>query len=248
MSQPRIVAFSDGASKGNPGPGGWGVVVVTPEGAVVELGGGAPATTNNRMELTGAIMALTEIQGHACAVDVYTDSTYVIKGIKEWVPNWRRRGWTTSTGSAVVNRDLWETLSALTSARGPRMTAWHYVRGHVGIPGNERVDAIADGYATGTPVALYRGPLSGYDHPVLDIPDETSLPASRPDRATPRRGSKGAAYCYLSLVDGALMRHASWADCEARVKGRSGARFKKAVSAGDAAAIAAAWGVRWTVE
>ncbi len=144
MTEQPIVVFTDGASKRNPGPGGWGVVVVTPDGHVTELGGGAALTTNNKMELTGAIQALTHVRDMRGRLAVYTDSTYVIQGIESWVHNWKRRGWKTATGGEVLNRELWEELHALVSARPPRSTTWHYVRGHSGIPGNERVDAIAD--------------------------------------------------------------------------------------------------------
>jgi len=236
----RIVVFTDGASKGNPGPGGWGVVVVTPDAHVTELGGGAALTTNNKMELTGAIRALTHLQRTPGPLAVHTDSTYVIQGIEQWVHNWRRRGWKTATGSDVLNRDLWETLSDLAAARGPRAIAWHYVRGHVGIPGNERVDTIADAFATQAPVTLYDGPLLGYGIPILDLPDDTSVPKRSP--SSPRSsGIKAAAYAYLSVVDGVPMRHTTWAECEQRVKGRSGARFKKATSAADQAEILRSW-------
>jgi ribonuclease HI len=243
VSQTATVVFCDGAAKGNPGPGGWGVVIATPQGEVTELGGRAPHTTNNRMELTAAIEALTHVRDIPGAVDVYTDSTYVIKGIREWIHNWRRRGWTTMEGTPVSNRELWQQLDALVSERGRGSLTWHYVRGHVGTPGNERVDAIADGLARGMNVTLYAGPLTGYDLAIFDVPDDTSVP-KRTAGSSPR-GSKGAAaYSYLSLVDGRLMRHATWAECESRVKGRSGAKFKKATSAADEAAILQAWGVR----
>src|SRR6185437_5799871 len=95
-----IVVFTDGAAKGNPGPGGWGVVIVTPDGEVTELGGrAAGTTTNNKMELTGAINALTELRGVPGALAIYTDSTYVIQGIGGWIHGWRKRGWKTATGS-----------------------------------------------------------------------------------------------------------------------------------------------------
>ena len=142
-----IVVFTDGAAKGNPGPGGWGVVVVTPDGQVTELGGRVDHSTNNRMELTGAINGLAECQAVPGPVAVYTDSTYVIQGIRQWIWGWRSRGWRTATGTEVLNRDLWERLSTLVDARGKGGIAWHYVRGHIGTPGNERVDEIADGLA-----------------------------------------------------------------------------------------------------
>jgi ribonuclease HI len=233
-----IVVFTDGAAKGNPGPGGWGAIIVTPAGEVTELGArAAQTTTNNRMELTGAIEALSALRGVPGAVAIYTDSTYVIQGISGWIFGWKKRGWKTAAGGDVLNRDLWEKLDDLVSARGKGAIAWHYVRGHAGIPGNERVDEIADGLAQGLPITLYRGPLIGYPHAILDLPDETGVPARSPSSAR----SKGTPYSYLSVVDGQLARHTTWAECERRVKGRAGARFKKAMSAADEAAILREW-------
>jgi ribonuclease HI len=143
-------------------------------------------------------------------------------------------------GHGRLNRELWERLDGLATSRGPRAIAWHYVRGHVGIPGNERVDEIADSFAMQKPVPLYDGPLTGYPLPILDLPDDTTVPA----RSTPSSGggtSKGAAYSYLSIVDGKPMRHATWSECEQRVKGRSGARFKKAMSQAEQEAILRSW-------
>lgn len=242
MSDFPIVVFTDGASKRNPGPGGWGVVIVTPDGRVIELGGGAALTTNNKMELSGAIAALTRLRDVPGRLAIYTDSTYVIQGIEQWVHNWKRRGWKTATGGDVLNRELWEELSALTAARPPRSIAWHYVRGHVGIPGNERVDAIADAFAVKGRTDLYEGPLGAYGIAVLDIPDDTSVPARRTSSRPAGGGrSAGAAHSYLSVVGGKPMRHATWAECERRVKGQSGARFKKATSAADEIAILRSW-------
>jgi ribonuclease HI len=239
MSVHPIIVFTDGAAKGNPGPGGWGVVIVSPAGYVVELGGGAGLTTNNKMELTGAIEALQRLEGTAGAVAIYTDSTYVIQGISKWIWGWRRRGWKTADGGDVQNRELWERLARAVDARGANTIAWHYVRGHSGIPGNERVDEIADAFAVSRGLLLYEGPLAGYPRSVLDLPDDTSVPA-RP-AGSPSAAPKRAAYSYLSVVDGKPMRHASWPECDRRVKGRSGARYKKAMSAADEAAILREW-------
>jgi len=239
-SQP-IVVFSDGATKGNPGPGGWGAVVVTPEGRVTELGGSSAHTTNNKMELTGAIRALEHIRDVAGPLAVYTDSTYVIKGIRDWIWAWRRRGWKTAEGGEVQNRDLWEQMHDLVLARGKGSIEWHYVRGHVGTPGNERVDEIADGLARQTHVPLYSGDLAGYGIAILDVPDDTSVPA-RPAGSTARK-DKTPAFSYLSVVNGTPMRHATWAECERRVKGTSGAKFKKALNPADEVAILRSWHV-----
>ncbi|MEO7192760.1 MAG: RNase H family protein [Vicinamibacterales bacterium] len=107
---------------------------------------------------------------------MHTDSTYVIKGIREWIWAWRRRGWKTMEGADVQNRDLWEEMHALVTARGKDSIEWHYVRGHIGIPGNERVDEIADGLARQAPVVLYQGDLARYSIPIMDIPADTAVP------------------------------------------------------------------------
>ena len=236
-----IVVFSDGAAKGNPGPGGWGVVIVDRDDRVRELGGGTAHTTNNRMELSGPIEALRHLRGSPGPVALHTDSTYVIRGIREWIWGWRRRGWKTAEGNDVLNRELWEQLSRLVEERGKGIE-WHYVRGHIGIPGNERVDEIANAFALGEDPGLYEGPLRDYPWNVLEIPDDTSLPARSSSGSKDKK--KAATYSYLSVVDGVPMRHATWAECERRVKGRSGARFKKAKSSEDEAAILREWGVK----
>jgi len=241
MSEHPIVVFTDGAAKGNPGPGGWGVIIATPDGHVTELGGGAAHTTNNQMELTAPIEALRHLQRTAGRLAIYTDSTYVIKGIREWIWAWRKRGWKTAEGGDVLNRELWERLSSLVEHRGKGGIEWHYVRGHTGIPGNERVDEIANAFALKRHPQLYHGPLLRYPLPIFDIPDDTSVPKRTAGSASSGKG-KAAAYSYLSVVDGTPMRHKTWAECERRVKGRSGAKFKKAMSAADEAAILRGWG------
>ncbi len=233
-----IVLFADGASSGNPGPGGWGVVIATPEGAVREMGGGHPETTNNRMELTAVIRGLDALKDKEGPVGVYTDSVYVIRGITQWIWAWRRSGWKSKTGEDVANPDLWKQLSAVVGARGKENpVSWHFVRGHAGIPGNERVDKIAVAFSKGRRIDLYSGPLLGYPVAIHDIPENTSLPEMKPVQA------KKAAHSYVSLVNGVAKRHATWAECEARVKGRSGAKFKKTADAAEEEEILASWGV-----
>lgn len=191
------------------------------------------------MELSGAIAALQHVANQPGPVAIYTDSTYLVQGITRWIWGWRRRGWKTAEGADVLNRELWERLSALVAERSGEIE-WHWVRGHVGTPGNERADEISVLFASQQQPELYTGPLSGYALPILELPGDTSLP-KRPASGTPAK-QKAAAYSYLSVVDGVPMRHGTWAECERRVKGRSGARFKKAGSAADESAILRGWG------
>ena len=140
MSDPEVVRiYADGACKGNPGPGGWGVVLQA-DGNERELFGGEALTTNNRMELTAVIRALEALEG-SYQVEVYTDSQYVQKGISEWLPDWKRRGWRTADKKPVKNADLWRELDELA---GRHEVRWHWVRGHAGHPENERADELAN--------------------------------------------------------------------------------------------------------
>jgi ribonuclease HI len=135
----HVTAFTDGACRGNPGPGGWGVVLKAGD-RVKEFSGGEPATTNNRMELTAAIEALAALK-QPCRVDLYTDSKYVRSGITEWLPGWRARGWRTADRKPVKNQDLWMALAELAARHEVQ---WHWVKGHSGHPENERADALAN--------------------------------------------------------------------------------------------------------
>ena len=140
---PDLVAYTDGGCSGNPGPGGWGVVLQALEGETLikerELSGGADHTTNNRMELTAAIMALEALE-RASTIRVVTDSTYVKNGITAWIHGWRKNGWKTADKKPVKNADLWERLDAAT--RRHRVT-WDWTKGHAGNEGNERADKLA---------------------------------------------------------------------------------------------------------
>lgn len=139
MADDSVEIYADGACRGNPGPGGWGVLLRT--GARERtLYGGEPATTNNRMELTAVIRALESLTRH-CRVQLYTDSQYVQKGITQWIHDWKRRGWRTAGKQPVKNVDLWQQLEALASAHE---VSWHWVKGHAGHDGNERADALAN--------------------------------------------------------------------------------------------------------
>jgi ribonuclease HI len=139
MTEATVEVYADGACRGNPGPGGWGVLLRA-AGRERELHGGEPATTNNRMELTAVIRALESLEARS-RVRLYTDSQYVQKGITEWIHDWKRRGWRTAGRKPVKNVDLWLRLDELARAHD---VEWHWVRGHAGHPENERADALAN--------------------------------------------------------------------------------------------------------
>jgi ribonuclease HI len=135
----HVIIHTDGACKGNPGPGGWGAILQS-GGKTKEMSGGEPLTTNNRMELTAAIMAL-EALTRPCKIDLHTDSKYVMDGITGWIHGWKARGWKTADKKPVKNDDLWKRLDA---ARTRHEVKWHWVKGHAGHELNERADQLAN--------------------------------------------------------------------------------------------------------
>jgi ribonuclease HI len=136
-----VEIYTDGACKGNPGPGGWGALLRSGSNEK-ELCGGERQTTNNRMELTAVIEALAALK-RPCEVDLYLDSQYVRQGITEWIAGWKAKGWRTASKQPVKNVDLWQRLDALVGG-GPHRIRWHWVRGHAGHEGNERADQLAN--------------------------------------------------------------------------------------------------------
>jgi ribonuclease HI len=157
----EILIFTDGSARGNPGPGGWGAIVVRGSKAR-ELGGADAHTTNNKMELMGAIGALEFVKkeyGAAEGITIFSDSEYVIKGMTVWLPNWKRNNWKTAARKPVLNQEFWQALSALAESL---KIEWKYVAGHSGHDANERCDAIATSFADGEPVPLFQGDIKEY--------------------------------------------------------------------------------------
>lgn len=223
-----VLIYTDGACSGNPGPGGWGALIFDPESqTVVELGGGESQTTNNRMELTAVVRAL-EFLGTPRDVRVFSDSSYVIQAAAAWLVRWKRTGWKTFEGDEVKNRDLWEELDREMSRMSS--TEWVKVPGHSGVPENERVDTIAVAYSLGQSPELYQGPRATYLLSQYPAVEAGSFEVKNP--------------YYLSLVSGVLARDATWAECEARVKGKSGARYKKVKNALEEAQALRDWGYK----
>lgn len=214
-----VIIFTDGASRGNPGAGGWGAIVLSDDSAV-ELGGREDNTTNNRMELMAVISALESIPNEH-DITLYTDSAYVLNGATRWVKGWEKNNWKTSTKDDVLNRDLWEKMLEVTAHK---VINWQLIKGHAGTPANERCDVIATSFADQNPVVLYNGSRTRYGV-------DTSI-AEKYDSKSKTK-SKTKAYSYVSMVDGVVQTHKTWDECKARVHGVSSAKYKKSTSPAD---------------
>ncbi len=191
---PEIKAiYTDGACSGNPGPGGWGTVIYFVDGSVHEMGGYEPGTTNNRMEMQAAIAALQFLQQHTYDNDIQlnTDSKYLIQGITQWMRGWKRKGWKTAAGKAVLNKDLWLTLDELAQSLKTDQSIdidWQYVKGHAGNVGNERCDEIARSFSQQRAISLSQSiggssKASATTEKTKSIPKATStLPKKSPQQ------------------------------------------------------------------
>lgn len=232
VAMQEITIFTDGSSMGNPGPGGWAAIVADKaDKTVTELGGHNPKTTNNRMEMIAAIEAINFLSKKDLSeaeITVFTDSQYLINGITKWVFGWEERGWVTANKKTVLNKDLWQLLSA--KVRDLEIE-WKYVEGHSGIAGNERVDMIATEFAAGKKPILFKGKASEYSVDIKNL-------APSYGKSTGQKSDK--IYSYLSMVDGEIKTHKTWKECEARVKGKK-ARFKKTFSKADEEKIIKSW-------
>jgi len=231
-TEPQVTLFTDGAARDNPGPGGWGAVILFGESRIVERGGYEAKTTNNRMELTAVLEALAFASGEQRTQNgqsfiLYTDSRYVIKGATEWLEGWKARDWQTLKKEPVEHSALWHKLDELLQTVS---VEWRHIHGHSGSQGNERADAIATQFADSQTADLFDGPRSDYPIAVEDVSYDATTRQQKK-----RRGGK--AYSYVSAVDGVVETHATWRDTERRVKGVSGARYKKALSPDDEQAI-----------
>jgi len=215
-----ITIYTDGSARGNPGRAGWGAVIINKEdGAVVEMGGYSPHATNNQMELTGAIKGLEYLSDHKKytrqKIVLYTDSSYVIRGMKQWVHNWQKNGWQTSQKKRVENIQLWQELVRLSDKKD---IEWLYVPGHSGVPLNERTDSIATSYADGKDTELFFGTIKDYPY---DISVSSIVKRTTSKQKTVKEGH------YIVVRSGQVFRYETWKECEDAVKGIKGVRFKK---------------------
>lgn len=226
--------IADGACSKNPGPGGWGLIVVTPEGQVREWGGHEPETTNNRMELTAFYRGMQEIyrieskQKTSKVIHVILDSKYVIDGASKFVAHWARKAWRTSTGTEVKNQDLWEKILKGLSEFHKLQIRFEYelVRGHSGHDANERCDQIAVAFSKNLPIELFQGRQDDY-----------------PVKVGAHEKTEAFSPAYLSYVDGILTRHETWEECQSAIVGISGAKFKKVKNRKEEEETLKLWGV-----
>lgn len=215
-----ITVYTDGSARGNPGRAGWGVVIVDTERKyVIELGGASPHATNNQMELTGALKALEYLSGDkkytGQKIVLHTDSSYVIRGMKQWIYTWQKNGWRTSQKKEVENVRLWQDL---TKASASKDIEWLYVPGHSGVPLNERTDVIATKFADGVREELFLGSLNEYPY---DVSASKIVKRVSSKQKTSKTG-------YYVVVHGKhVSRYETWGECEQAVKGVKAVRFKK---------------------
>lgn len=241
MTQSQIIIYCDGACSGNPGPGGWGSIVICAD-RVVELGDRSPATTNNRMEMTAVLAALEFSLSHyknIAEICVMTDSVYVIRGMTQWIFGWKRRNWKNAENEEVSNRDIWVNLDHVVTQIKKNKTEikWNFVKGHTGVPGNERCDEIAVAFSKNEFIELYSGKASDYLFDVTEWPSIRPLPEMKSKSA-----ADSAPSWYLSYVNGVLTKHNTWKECEAVVKGRP-AKYKKVSSVQEEAEVKKNWGI-----
>jgi len=224
--------FTDGAAKGNPGPGGYGAVLLLGD-TVREIGAGKSVTTNNEMELRAVVEALKNVPPTIATVEIYTDSKYVVEGATGWTFGWMKNGWKTKDGKDVSHKQLWQELIGLLQKIE---VDWHKVPGHVGLVGNERADTIASDLGDKKPVKLFDGKRADYTYEIENVEYDKEKAAARSE-ARKRQSKK--AHSYISSVDGVIKVHQTWKECEARVKGKKAVRFKKSISPAEEKAIIA---------
>ncbi len=221
-----LTIYTDGASRGNPGPGGWAAVLMTDK-EVVELAGRKDGATNNQMELEAAIQglgyAVKNFKGYTVAL--HADSAYVLNGIASWLDGWVRKGWVTMAKKPVENKDQWVKLMMFRDELGKKLELIK-VAGHSGHEFNDRCDELAVGYALGEKLKLFNGGLKDYKAQLVATP-----PKSAPKKKSSSKDKNtGPAYSYVSFVNGKVYADKTWKECEARVKGTKGAKYKKVFS------------------
>jgi len=247
-----IIIYTDGSSLGNPGPAGWGAVILVPDQnnsklkiesekcKVIELGGREKSSTNNRMEMMAVIQALKIVQKRkfkAKNIEIYSDSAYLLNGITLWIYGWVKNNWQTKNGTSVLNKDLWEELYKVSNdLTFSYKINWIKVAGHSGIQLNERCDAIANSWAANNTTILFTGNLKDYQKLFGEITfQENSIKSKN------KKKNKKEAYAYVFNVDGKIGTVKTWADCQKKVTGKSKAKYQKVFSKTEEQDLIAQW-------
>ncbi|OGI61144.1 hypothetical protein A2645_01675 [Candidatus Nomurabacteria bacterium RIFCSPHIGHO2_01_FULL_39_9] len=243
----KIICYTDGSSRGNPGPGGFGAVFIIAD-RVFELGGHKEHVTNNQMELAALIEALSFLVGehHTKNSEIifYIDSAYVLGGVTGWMANWQKNNWQSKIKTAVKNKELWQEISRLLGVlKEKNEIRWNKVSSHTGIVLNERADIIATSFAQKLPIKLFQSNLIDYEkilpEPITSISEKPILRKLKKISVSPRSHKK--AYSYVSMVNGKIETHKTWPECEKRVRGKSKALFRKTLDAADEKSIIKEW-------
>jgi ribonuclease HI len=233
-----LIIYTDGASRGNPGKGGWAAIVLA-DTHVMEIVGNTDHATNNQMELAGVEAVLSDSGAKAWEgpVVVYSDSMYVINGMTKWAHGWERNGWITSTKTPVENKVQWQNLLKLIREYGKRLSV-EKVKGHAGDLYNERCDELAVAAALGEKPKVFSGTVGQYKTFLSSSAMPKALKTKKTSAsATADKGRKGVAYSYVSMVNGVVHADKTWAACERRVKGKKGAKYKKVFSKAEETAL-----------
>jgi ribonuclease HI len=228
----QITIYTDGSSRGNPGPGGYGFICIYPNDAdemrIDERGGREDLTTNNRMELKAVIEALKFFddyytKGTDTSFEIRLDSAYVLNGSTKWLHGWKAKNWISSTKEEVKNIDLWQEMDSVLKGKEIK---WTLLKGHSEIFGNERCDEIATAYADNKKIDLYSGFLAEYK----GVEEVLNIKVGAPTKKSSK--NKSPAYSYVSMVDGKISIDQTWDECKKRVHGKK-ALFKKSISKED---------------
>lgn len=228
-----LTIYTDGASRGNPGPGGWGAVVIV-DGYAMELAGSAKKATNNQMELEAVISVLSDsgAKAHKGSVVVHSDSAYVINGLTSWMYGWEKKGWITMAKTPVENKAMWQKALVLAKEYGDRLT-FTKVSGHAGDLYNERCDELAVAAALGKKETRFQGSQKDYDAFLVEIGTTKKVESGKLKVKSKKKKAAGPAYSYVSVVGGKVYADKTWKECEARVKGKKGAKYQKVFSKGE---------------
>ncbi len=235
----KLIMYTDGASRGNPGPGGWAAIILAGDYGM-EIAGNAARATNNQMELAAVEAVLSDNgalswDGH---VTVFSDSMYVINGMTKWAKGWERNGWITSAKTPVENKGQWQNLLKLMKEYGSRISI-EKVKGHAGDLYNERCDELAVAAALEKKPTLFSGKVKDYKTFLEENGyDEESMQKNLKSAPAKKKSSSAKAYSYVSMVNGIVHADKTWAACEKRVKGTKGAKYKKVFSKAEETALA----------